>query len=333
MKSILRRLFFGFSRIFSRKILDVRSGRHLGRGFILPHRGGAVVAGYEGIPLVPVFKPQKKLIFWRQTVGFSSHMPPDFRHIAADSGYDQQWEGKVLNLVISHLAESLDAIRKTWEGVCPEENLWILFGGDRDEFEKMEYPRKIFVDDEGLRTVDHQREKQSYAVLMHCAAEVVRRERPAFVYLCEYDHVPVVPNLNELQVATIMEQNADVMCHHLIRADGTNFSIALTHDSDPGFRGVWESLSLREDKTLVLWMFGSGSFWTSRAFLAVAEKEIPIRCYFEIHLPTMAHHLGFRVRGWEETNHLVGNLPTPLHNVANARRMGCWTVHPVKSDR
>ena len=43
-----------------------------------------------------------------------------------------------------------------------------------------------------------------------------------------------------------------------------------------------------------------------------------------------AHHLGFRVRGWNENHHLISNLPEPDISVKEGLRKGCWTVHPVK---
>lgn len=77
-------------------------------------------------------------------------------------------------------------------------------------------------------------------------------------------------------------------------------------------------------------MFGSGSLWTREAYLAVATGEQRIPCYFEVYLPTLAHHLGFRVRRWKEDRHLVTNLPSADVTVETAASRGAWTVHPVK---
>jgi hypothetical protein len=82
---------------------------------------------------------------------------------------------------------------------------------------------------------------------------------------------------------------------------------------------------------VILSMFGSGSFWTREAFLAVAAQNQEIGCYLEIYLPTVAHHLGYRVRSWKESHHLISNLPSPSVSVDEAKRRGCWTVHPVKT--
>jgi hypothetical protein len=120
------------------------------------------------------------------------------------------------------------------------------------------------------------------------------------------------------------------MVHYLIRIDGTSHPFELYHESDPAFSPFWRSVSRRDDPGVIFWMFGSGSFWTREAFLAVAGHDQLIECLFEIYLPTLAHHLGFRVRSWREDQHLISNLPAPEVSIENAQQHACWTVHPVK---
>ena len=53
--------------------------------------------------------------------------------------------------------------------------------------------------------------------------------------------------------------------------------------------------------------------------------------FHEIYLPTLAHHLGFRVRAYPEADHCVSHLGNFRGRIAKARRDGIWTIHPVKS--
>jgi hypothetical protein len=161
-------------------------------------------------------------------------------------------------------------------------------------------------------------------------APVVERERPDFIYLCEYDQIPLVRDLNRRQVGEMTREGADVMGHWLHRVDGTSHGHMLNHETDPGFLPFWRSVSRREDPGVVFSMFGSGSFWTREAFLAVASTPQSINCYQELYLPTLAHHLGYRVRGWDEEHHLLSNLPSRTITVQEGRKRGAWTVHPVK---
>jgi hypothetical protein len=331
MKKLIRRFLLWCLNLVSQEIRDCRSGEKLGRGLLLAWAGKVQVIGYNGRPLIPVFLPQQRLTFWRQVIGFTSHPDPDFPGRSEDGTARSSMGDKVLNLIITHKGgEQAERLLRIWRECSSGENVWLIFGGSRQDFETIDYPKKLFIDDPGLRTQDHQREKQSYAGILKACVPVIERESPDFVYLCEYDHLPAVSDLNERQIRALREDGADVMAHSLIRTDRTCWPIALSHESEPSFHPFWESVSLRDDPDVVLWMFGSGSFWTREAFMAVASRPQEIPCYFEVYLPTLAHHLGFRVRNWKGSDHLIHNLPAPGFTLEAARRQGCWTVHPVK---
>ena len=78
-------------------------------------------------------------------------------------------------------------------------------------------------------------------------------------------------------------------------------------------------------------MFGTGSFWTRTAFDAVAATAEPFPIYLEIYLPTVAHHLGFRLRDWREQNRHISSLGNFVYAIDQARREGAWALHPVKT--
>jgi hypothetical protein len=77
-------------------------------------------------------------------------------------------------------------------------------------------------------------------------------------------------------------------------------------------------------------MFGSGSFWTREAFSAVCAVNEPFPIYMELYLPTLIHHLGFRVRDFGDQNHFVRVLDDETNYIEKARAEGAWTLHPVK---
>ena len=78
-------------------------------------------------------------------------------------------------------------------------------------------------------------------------------------------------------------------------------------------------------------MLGTGSFWTREAFDAVAAEKEPFPMYLEIFLPTLAHHLGYRVRALAGGGHWVRHLGDLRSRIGEARLAGAWTIHPVKS--
>ena len=331
LKLSLRKMLLSAADFFASDIRDCVTGDSLGRGLVLGWGGHPWVIGHEGLPpLIPIFLPQQRLTYWKQSIGFTTHQRPDFPRMNSSLHIPERG-GKVMNIVLSHLGgDSYKSILERWSSVCSQESLWIAFGGTRQSFESIDYSRKVFVEDQSLRKMDNQREKQSYTGIFQAMAFVVEKERPEFIYFCEYDHLPLVHDLNRKQVDEMIRENADVMGHWLYRVDGSSHYHMLYHQSEPGFIPFWKSLSHREDPGVILSMFGSGSMWTRDAFLALAKRTQEIPCYLEIYLPSLAHHLGYRVRGWNESNHLLSNLPSPLISVDEGLRRGAWTVHPVK---
>ena len=151
-----------------------------------------------------------------------------------------------------------------------------------------------------------------------------------FINFAEGDVVPLVPDWTERLRRQAEEDNADVLCHGLHRVDGTSNPHFLHHASEARFNDLWKLISVREDTGVVLAMLGAHSFWKREAFSAVALFEEPFPIYLEIYLPTVAHHLGYRVRNVEGQSEYIspfGNLGGRREELAAA---GAWAIHPVK---
>lgn len=239
----------------------------------------------------------------------------------------------VLNLILSHQSAPAVARMLDYWGRCvSRESTLIAYGGTKTEFERIEHNQKFFVDDPRLRTTDHQRDFQSYTRLFQSAAEFLKAPGDGFqfVHFAEYDHLPLVPDLNERQIERLTAEHADVFGFHVQRVDETNNPHFLYHAADERFMRYWSQITRRTEPEVVLSMFGSGSFWTQEAFCAVCAMEEPFPIYMEIYLPTLAHHLGFRVRNFAEQNRYVRALESAICSADQARKDGAWSLHPVK---
>lgn len=238
---------------------------------------------------------------------------------------------KVLNVVLTHQPPAcVEAMLEWWRQFVDPADLLIAHGGRREDFEQVSHFLKIFCDDPRLHTVDHQREFQSYTGLFRAISQWLAGRAYTHVSFCEYDHLPLVADFNARQLVRLESESADVIGCHVRRVDGTNHPHYLYHRSNPEFHRFWAKITRRDDPSVVLSMFGSGSFWTREAFDAVAAAEEPFRVYLEIHLPTLAHHLGFRVRDLPDQNPFVQVFRDLRHELDAARRGGAWAVHPVK---
>jgi len=239
----------------------------------------------------------------------------------------------VLNLILSHQpAVAVSNMLTHWNQCVPNESILIAHGGSKEEFHAISHEQKFFVEDPRLRTRDHQREFQSYTRLFQMAGEFLRNSNRDFdfVHFAEYDHVPLVKDLNERQIERAKADSADLLAYHVHRVDGTSNPHFLYHVANPAFVSHWSKITVRSDPDVVLSMFGSGSFWTREAFLAVGDFTEPFPIYMELYLPTLAHHLGFRVRDLADQNQFVRALENEICSIDQARAKGAWTLHPVK---
>jgi hypothetical protein len=241
---------------------------------------------------------------------------------------------RVLNVVLCHeSAAEVDQLAGYWTSLLGHERLLIAYGGPRESFELIQFASKVFIDDCRLRTRDHQREGQSYTAVFKEVSEQLRRnsERIEFVTLFEFDHLPLVQGLNALQLERMKAEQADVMAHHLSRVDGTSHPHYLYYAANAEFARFFSAISIRSNPHVVLSMFGTGSCWKRDAFEAVAERTEPFPIYFEVYLPTVAHHLGFRLRDFVGQDDFVSNLGDRSSEITSAREQGAWALHPVKN--
>lgn len=218
-----------------------------------------------------------------------------------------------------------------WHRTLEIADVLLAFGGSHDVLGRLHDGPSIFPSEPRMRTTDHQREKQSYTSVFREASHWMRGQDFTHIYFAEYDHIPLVCDLNERQLALLEAERADVLGHRVLRVNGTSFPHYLYHASDPDFYRFWRRITCRPDPQIVLSMFGSGSFWTREAFDVVAAVEETVPIYLEVYLPTLAHHLGFRVRDFGAQNRYVSNLGNFSTKIAAARNAGAWTIHPIKT--
>lgn len=239
----------------------------------------------------------------------------------------------ILLILLSHQPRrDLERTISSWLKVVRAQSLLLAYGGPDSQFSHIDFGQKAFIADQRLRLPDQQRNRQSWAGVLQ-AAQAFLKTRPEFdyVYITEYDQIPLVKDVLGRMVARIDAENADVLAHHLQRIDGTSHPHYLYHSGENRFHQHFESISQRMDKRVILSMLGTGSFWTRRAFEAVATREEPFPIYIEIYLPSLAHHLGFRIRDIPDQNPFVVNLGNRGEEIDSARDRGAWTLHPVKA--
>jgi len=240
---------------------------------------------------------------------------------------------KTLYALITHQgAEPVARMLAWWRDFAEEDQLLVLHGGTPGDFSALAHTFKSYIDDPRLRTTDHQREMQSYTAIYHAIATFLRaHEEFDRVFIAEYDHVPLDRNFDTHLRLRLEREKADMIGCAVSRVDDTNFPHYLQAIAVPGFCEFWKKTTLREEPEVVLSMLGTGSFWTREALVEMGSHGEPFPIYHELYVPTLVHHLGFRIRplGGDQEQFVqpLGDLTTEVKQYQTA---GAWTLHPVK---
>jgi len=233
-------------------------------------------------------------------------------------------------LLLTH--EPADRVRRMveyWRKAVDPGEIVVAYGGPREEFGKIE-GRKAFIDDPWLRTRDHQRERQSYTRMLKGAMDALEGAEWEWLYLAEYDMLPLDSSLLDRLRERALREGADLLGHRAWRIDDTLHPHYASHLATPEWLNWIGSVSRRSNKRVVLSCMGCGQFWGREALESVVAQGEPVRAYLELQLPTVAHHLGFRVRGLDEQDRFISNQVIPDAKPELLRDIGAWILHPVK---
>jgi hypothetical protein len=235
-------------------------------------------------------------------------------------------------LLLTHEpAECVNRMTRAWREITSPGQIILAYGGPRHEFALVE-GQKVYVEDPRLRTRDHQREKQSYTKLLQQAVGALQKESWDALYLAEYDMLPLVPDLFTRLRDHASRERADLLGHRAWRIDDTLHPHYSHNAANADWLGWIQSISIRDEKSVILSCMGCGQWWSREALEAVLALGEPVPAYLELHLPTVAHHIGFRVRGIPEQDVFMRSQPFPREvSRDQLKRQGAWLMHPDKS--
>ena len=232
-------------------------------------------------------------------------------------------------MLTHHAAERVDEIAAWWCDVTGE-RLVVVHGGLEKECAKIRRCPAVHVPDPGLRTRDHQRQRQSYSGVLRAIAGFAGAGTASSVQILEFDCLPLIRGFPEELQDLLHAQDAGLLGSGLRRIDQTGHPHWLYHVSDPGFEKMLEGFSVREDKHVVLSMLGCVSVWRPDVLMAVAALEEKVPTYLELWLPTAAHHLGYRVRGLGEHDKWISHEGEFTPKLLEIQAAGGWMAHPAK---
>jgi hypothetical protein len=240
-----------------------------------------------------------------------------------------------LTAILTHVrAGEVHESLKLLHTIAPAARCVVCYGGPVGDFEQIEFEHKLFIDDTTLRGPE--RHLQSLSTLFQAvwSAYFEADEGVDSLYMIEYDHLILDPRfevrLRELAART----HADLMGKNCVDCTATNEAQYVRFRRNPRLLAHLRSVSVRDDPTRLFRCLGDG-MWISRealrAYVAVGEHPA---CYCEVYVPTLLHHLGFRVIDVDAHSDLYSDvrwLPPFGAEQAMARFAdGAAFIHPVK---
>jgi hypothetical protein len=234
-----------------------------------------------------------------------------------------------LNAVITHLpaAEAEQDLRALRE-LAPDSRFICCYTGPRSEFERLE-GETILIEDDWLAGAP--RSFQSY----HGVFTALAGQSFDALYLIEYDHLVLDAGFEDALTGLAERTGADFMGKNCTARNHTNWPHYTRFRRDPELLEHLRRISTRDDPTVLFGTLGNG-MWLSRAALdSYLSLEAHPRCYGELYVPTVIHHLGHRLVDIDAFSDLYRHVRwEPEYEPADVsalQRSGTTFIHPVKS--
>ena len=241
----------------------------------------------------------------------------------------------IVTAVLIHLPS--DQVRERLEllsAVAPHARFVVCYGGERSEFDRIALEHKLFIDEPTLRGPEQHLQSLTRTFQTVWDAYFASDPSSDALYLIEYDHL-VLDEQFEAQLADLAQRSgADLMGKNCVDCTATNSAHYVRFRRDPRLHAHLRRLSVRDDPSRLFSCLGDG-IWMSRralqAYVGVAEHP---PCYCEIYVPTLLHHLGFRVVNVDAYGDLYSHVrwipPFDTDEVIAGLEAGVVFMHPVK---
>ena len=240
-----------------------------------------------------------------------------------------------LTVVLSHLdAERVDERMHLLREVSGDARFVLGYGGPPSEFDQVRWDEKFFVDDPTLRGPEQHLQSLTQVFETAWREYLSGDAELDSLYLVEYDHLILdgafEARMRELALAT----GADLLGKRCVDLTATNVAHYVRFRRDPRLLAHLERISVRENREQLFGALGDGMWLSRRALEAYVDVGEHPPCYCEIYVPTLLHHLGFRVVDVDSHSDLYRSvrwLPEfSASEVIELARSGAVFVHPAK---
>ena len=152
--------------------------------------------------------------------------------------------------------------------------------------------------------------------------------------LIEYDHLILDPDFERRLAELAADTGADFLGKNCVDRTATNWEHYVRFRGDRRLLTHLRRISVRENRERLFGCLGDGMWLTREALRAYVHTGDHPPCYCETYVPTLLHHLGFRVVDIDAHSDLYRHvrwLPAFGPEEAVSRfQDGATFLHPVK---
>jgi hypothetical protein len=240
----------------------------------------------------------------------------------------------LLTAILTHLDARLVEKQLSYlRAIAPGARFVICHGGTRADFDALEAPGALFIEDPSLRGPHFE---QSLNGTLRAVYENLVRDDETIehVYVIEYDHLILRGDFEQTLADLAERTGAGLLAKWASPRNDTNWSHYLRARKDAELNAFIAGISRRHDPGVRFGCLGTGLLFRRDAFSAFCMLDDPPSRYFELFVPTVIHHLGFEVVDVDA----VADLYTAIRwlpefdgaGAAAEQRAGRTFVHPFK---
>jgi hypothetical protein len=240
-----------------------------------------------------------------------------------------------LTVVLTHVdAEQVDDRMRLLRAVAPEARFVVCHAGARHDFAQVRWDEKVFVDDPTLRGPAQHLQSLTQVFETAWREYVAGDPRIDSLYLIEYDHLILDGTFEDRLRRLALDTRADLLGKRCVDLTATNVAHYVRFRRDPRLLRHLARVSVREDRERLFGCLGDGVWLTRRALDAYVDVGEHPPCYCEVYVPTLLHHLGFRVVDVDAHSDLYHDVrwqpDRSAAEVLELARAGAVFVHPAK---
>jgi len=239
----------------------------------------------------------------------------------------------VHSVLTHHPAAVADGMVAFLSTLGPDVKFCLAYGGTEEEFEKIRFSAKFFLNDPSLRG---RIEEQNFASWLTSTVAWCKQSglRPELVHFTENDHLPLRADYwRELERASI-RSDTDFLGKWCMDRTNTNEQFYLHYRDHEQLRHHLASVSVHSDKRTIWGALADGMLFRWAALESLTRINLDVPCFTEILIPSTLHHLGFTLADFDAYSSIyrfVRHRPAwEITDVSELVSQGAWCCHPFK---